>query len=150
MQIVGLVIAALIAAADQALKYYIVTNYRLGEVHDVMPGLFSFTYIQNNGAAWNILSGKMWFFYVVRAVAIAVVLYYYFNKKYSHWMFKSGLVLVLGGIIGNLIDRLHLKYVIDMIQLDFVQFNIFNLADAAITVGVILIFSYLLFIERED
>ena len=65
-------------------------------------------------------------------------------------MFKSGLVLVLGGIIGNLIDRLHLKYVIDMIQLDFVQFNIFNLADAAITVGVILIFSYLLFIERED
>lgn len=150
MQIVGLVIAALIAAADQALKYYIVTNYRLGEVYDVMPGLFSFTYIQNNGAAWNILSGKMWFFYVVSAVAIAVVLYYYFNKKYSHWMFKSGLVLVLGGIIGNLIDRLHLKYVIDMIQLDFVQFNIFNLADAAITVGVILIFSYLLFIERED
>lgn len=150
MQIVGLVIAALIAAADQALKYYIVRNYRLGEVHDVMPGLFSFTYIQNNGAAWNILSGKMWFFYVVSSVAIAVVLYYYFNKKYSHWMFKSGLVLVLGGIIGNLIDRLHLKYVIDMIQLDFVQFNIFNLADAAITVGVILIFSYLLFIEREN
>ena len=122
----------------------------MGEVHDVMPGLFSFTYIQNNGAAWNILSGKMWFFYVVSAVAIAVVLYYYFNKNYSHWMFKSGLVLVLGGIIGNLIDRLHLKYVIDMIQLNFVQFNIFNLADAAITVGVILIFSYLLFIERED
>ena len=78
------------------------------------------------------------------------MLYYYFNKNYSHWMFKSGLVLVLGGIIGNLIDRLHLKYVIDMIQLNFVQFNIFNLADAAITVGVILIFSYLLFIERED
>ena len=77
----------------------------MGEVHDVMPGLFSFTYIQNNGAAWNILSGKMWFFYVVSAVAIAVVLYYYFNKNYSHWMFKSGLVLVLGGIIGNLIDR---------------------------------------------
>ncbi len=65
-------------------------------------------------------------------------------------MFKTGLIFTLGGIIGNLIDRLHLKYVIDMIQLDFVQFNIFNLADSAITVGVVLIFCYLLFIERED
>jgi signal peptidase II len=47
--------AALIAAGDQALKYYIVTNYQVwAKVHDVMPGLFSFTYVQNNGAAWNV------------------------------------------------------------------------------------------------
>lgn len=150
MQVIGLVIAVLIAAADQGLKYYIATNYKVGEVHDVMPGLFSFTYVKNNGAAWNVLSGQMWLFYVISLIAIGVVLYFYFNKKYSHWMFKTGLIFTLGGIIGNLIDRLHLKYVIDMIQLDFVQFNIFNLADSAITVGVVLIFCYLLFIERED
>ena len=150
IKFIGLVIAALIAAADQGLKYYIATNYKVGEVHDVMPGLFSLTYVKNNGAAWNVLSGQMWLFYVISLIAIGVILYFYFNKKYSHWMFKTGLIFTLGGIIGNLIDRLHLKYVIDMIQLDFVQFNIFNLADSAITVGVVLIFCYLLFIERED
>ena len=150
MQVIGLIVAALIAAGDQWLKYYIVTNYQVGESHDVLPGLFSFTYVRNNGAAWNVLSGQMWFFYLVSIAAIGVVLYFYFNKKYDHWLFKSGLVFVLGGIIGNLIDRLHLKYDIDMIDLDFVRFNIFNLADSAITVGVIMIFCYLLFFERED
>ena len=65
-------------------------------------------------------------------------------------MFDTGLSLVLGGIVGNFIDRLHLKYVIDMLQLDFVNFNIFNIADSAITVGVILIFIYLLFFDDKE
>lgn len=61
-----------------------------------------------------------------------------------------GLALILGGIVGNFIDRLHLKYVVDMLQLDFVHFNIFNIADSAITVGVILVFIYLIFIEGKE
>lgn len=61
-----------------------------------------------------------------------------------------GLALVLGGIIGNFIDRLHLKYVIDMLQLDFIHFNIFNIADSAITVGVVIIFIYLIFIADKE
>ena len=66
-------------------------------------------------------------------------------------MFDVGLSLVLGGIIGNFIDRIHLKYVIDMLQLDFIHFNIFNIADSAITVGVIIIFIYLIvFADKED
>ncbi len=65
-------------------------------------------------------------------------------------MFDTGLALVLGGIIGNFIDRIHLKYVVDMLQLDFVHFNIFNIADSAITVGVILVFIYLIFIADKD
>lgn len=149
MQVFGLIIAALIVVADQWLKFYVSHNFQIGEVHEAFPGLFSLTYIKNSGAAWNILTGQMWFFYLISIVALAVVLYFYFNKKYNHWMLKLGLAFVLGGIIGNLIDRLHLKYVIDMIQLDFVNFNIFNIADSAITVGVILIFAYLLFIERD-
>ena len=66
-------------------------------------------------------------------------------------MFDVCLSLVLGGIIGNFIDRIHLKYVIDMLQLDFIHFNIFNIADSAITVGVIIIFIYLIvFADKED
>jgi signal peptidase II len=89
-------------------------------------------------------------FYLISIAAIAVVVYYLFNPKYKNWLFDTGLALVLGGIIGNFIDRLHLKYVIDMLQLDFVQFNIFNIADSAITVGIVLVFIYLIFMSEKD
>ena len=90
-------------------------------------------------------------FYLISIAAIAVVIYYLFNPKYKNGLFDTGLALVLGGIIGNFIDRIHLKYVIDMLQLDFIHFNIFNIADSAITVGVIIIFIYLIvFADKED
>lgn len=150
MQFLYLIISALVVAADQGLKDYIVSNYSVGEVHQIIPGILSFNYLQNNGAAWNILTGQMWLFYIISIVAIGVCLYFLFNKKYKNAWFDVGLALVLGGIIGNFIDRLHLKYVIDMLQLDFIHFNIFNIADSAITVGVVIIFIYLIFIADKE
>lgn len=144
-----LLISSIVVLLDQGLKYFIATNYQLGEVHQVIPGILSFNYLQNTGAAGNILSGKMWLFYLISFLVIPVLVYYLFSKKYSHWVFKLGLALVLGGVIGNLIDRIHLKYVIDMFQLDFMSFNIFNIADAGISVGIFLLFIYLLFLDRE-
>ncbi|GAA3636435.1 signal peptidase II [Lactobacillus hamsteri] len=150
MQFLYLIISLVIVLADQGLKTFIVNNYQVGEVHQVIPGILSFNYLQNNGAAWNILSGQMWLFYAISIVAIIVCLYFLFNKKYKHPLFDVGLALILGGIIGNFVDRIHLKYVIDMFQLDFVQFNIFNIADSAITIGVILVFAYLVFFDEKE
>ena len=149
-QVLYLVISLLVVIADQGLKNYIVTNFKIGDEHTVIPGILSFTYLQNDGAAWNIFSGQMILFYLISIAAIAVVFYYLFNPKYKNWLFDTGRALVLGGIIGNFIDRLHLKYVIDMLQLDFVQFNIFNIADSAITVGIVLVFIYLIFMSEKD
>lgn len=149
-QVLYLVISLLVVIADQGLKNYIVTNFKIGDEHTVIPGILSLTYLQNDGAAWNIFSGQMILFYLISIAAIAVVVYYLFNPKYKNWLFDTGLALVLGGIIGNFIDRLHLKYVIDMLQLDFVQFNIFNIADSAITVGIVLVFIYLIFMSEKD
>lgn len=149
-QVLYLVISLPVVIADQGLKNYIVTNFKIGDEHTVIPGILSFTYLQNDGAAWNIFSGQMILFYLISIAAIAVVFYYLFNPKYKNWLFDTGLALVLGGIIGNFIDRLHLKYVIDMLQLDFVQFNIFNIADSAITVGIVLVFIYLIFMSEKD
>ena len=149
-QVLYLVISLLVVIADQGLKNYIVTNFKIGDEHTVIPGILSFTYLQNDGAAWNIFSGQMILFYLISIAAIPVVVYYLFNPKYKNWLFDTGLALVLGGIIGNFIDRLHLKYVIDMLQLDFVQFNIFNIADSAITVGIVLVFIYLIFMSEKD
>ena len=148
-QVLYLVISLLVVVADQWLKNYIVTNFKIGDEKTIIPGILSFTYLQNDGAAWNIFSGQMILFYLISIAAIAVVVYYLFNPKYKNWLFDTGLALVLGGIVGNFIDRLHLKYVIDMLQLDFVQFNIFNIADSAITVGIVLVCIYLIVMSEK-
>lgn len=150
MQFLYLFISLFVVLADQGLKNYIVSNYTVGEVHQIIPGILSFNYLQNDGAAWNILTGQMWLFYAISVIAIAVCLYFLFNKKYKNALFDVGLALVLGGIIGNFIDRLHLKYVVDMLQLDFINFNIFNIADSTITTGVLIIFIYLIFFADKD
>ncbi|MBP2058025.1 signal peptidase II [Lactobacillus colini] len=144
-----LFISLIVVILDQWLKYYIHTNFEVGQIKNVIPGLLSFNYLRNNGAAWNIFSGQMWLFYIITLVAVIVVLYYLFNPKYKNKVFDIGLALVLGGIIGNFIDRIHLHYVIDMFQLDFVNFNIFNIADSAITIGIVLVFIYLIFFEDK-
>ncbi len=150
MQFFYLLISLLVVASDQALKFFIVNNYQLGETHQVIPHVFSLTYIQNEGAAWNILPGQMGLFYLISAIAIVVCLYYLLRKNFNSRIFSSGVALVLGGIVGNLIDRIHLKYVIDMIQVDFIHFNIFNIADSAITIGIIMVFIYLLFLDESE
>ena len=149
-QALYLIISLLVVIADQVLKSYIVSNFKIGEEKTVIPGILSFTYLQNDGAAWNIFSGQIVLFYLISIAAIAVVIYYLFNPRYKNGLFDTGLAFVLGGIIGNFIDRLHLKYVIDMLQLDFINFNIFNVADSAITIGIILVFIYLIFISERD
>ncbi|CCI85566.1 lipoprotein signal peptidase A [Lactobacillus pasteurii DSM 23907 = CRBIP 24.76] len=150
MKYIYFLISLIAVGLDQGLKAYIATNYQIGEVHSIIPGLISFNYLQNNGAAWNILPGQMWLFYIISIVAIVICVYYILSSKENNALFKWGVALVLGGVIGNFIDRLHLKYVIDMIQLDFVHFNIFNIADSAITIGVGIIFIYLIFIEGKE
>lgn len=145
-----LLISLFAVIGDQTLKLYIAHNFKVGESRPLIPHLISFYYLRNNGAAWNIFPGQMLLFYLISVVAIIVALYYLLNSKYQSKTFNIGLALVLGGIIGNFIDRLRLHYVIDMIELDFVNFNIFNIADSCITVGIILIFIYLLFIDGKD
>lgn len=150
MHFLYLIISIIVVCLDQGLKFFIANNYALGEVHQIIPGILSFNYLQNEGAAWNILPGQMWLFYIISVVAILVCLYYLFKPQKQGKLFDVGISLVLGGILGNLIDRIHLKYVIDMIQVDFIHFNIFNVADSAITIGIILVFIYLIFFDESD
>lgn len=149
-QALYLIISLIVIGLDQWLKSYIVANFQVGQGKKIIPNVLSFYYLQNDGAAWNIFSGQMWLFYVITIIAVVVVIYYLFNSKTKNALFDTGLALVLGGIIGNFIDRVRLQYVVDMFQLDFVHFNIFNIADSAITVGIVLVFIYLLFIEGKD
>ncbi|HLQ39933.1 MAG TPA: signal peptidase II [Tetragenococcus sp.] len=148
MLIIYLLISLAVIAIDQGVKYWIVANFGIGEVQKVVNGLLSLTYIKNSGAAWSILEGKIVFFALVTIIAVVVVSYFLVRYYKSSVLLALGLALVLGGAVGNFIDRIRWGYVVDMIQLDFINFPIFNIADSALTIGVVLIFSYSLLEER--
>jgi len=123
---------------DQISKYLVVIYMELGQSVEVIPGIFRFTYVQNKGAAFGSLSDSRWLFMVLSSVAIAGILGYIFWKKPQNKLLLSSLILIVGGGIGNMIDRVRLGYVIDF--LDFCAFPkiwmwVFNVADSFVVVG---------------
>ncbi|MDK4383226.1 signal peptidase II [Enterococcus faecalis] len=146
--VVYFLISALLVGLDQWSKYLTVQNISLGETKEFIPGFFSLTHLRNTGAAWSLLEGKMIFFYVITVIVSVVIIYLLIkNYKKSIW-YSVGLSFVLAGAIGNFIDRVRLGYVVDMLQTDFMNFPIFNVADSTLVVGVICIFIYLILDEK--
>ena len=140
-------VIGLLVAVDQWVKYWVVANLSLGEMKGWIPGLVSFTYLQNSGAAFSMLENQQGFFTIVTVLVLAGASWYlYKNLKGSFWLLSS-LVLIIAGGIGNFIDRLMQGYVVDMFHLDFMNFAIFNVADAYLSVGVVLLMLVML---RED
>ncbi|EOJ99170.1 lipoprotein signal peptidase [Enterococcus faecalis EnGen0340] len=146
--VVYFLISALLVGLDQWSKYLTVQNISLGETKEFIPGFLSLTHLRNTGAAWSLLEGKMIFFYVITVIVSVVIIYLLIkNYKKSIW-YSVGLSFVLAGAIGNFIDRVRSGYVVDMLQTDFMNFPIFNVADSTLVVGVICIFIYLILDEK--
>ena len=135
---VPIVIVALIAL-DQWVKFEIVKNIQLGEVKPFIPKILSLTYLRNTGAAFSILENQQWLFAVITLVVIGAAIWYLSKHiKGSAWLL-SGLSLIIAGGIGNFIDRMRQGFVVDMFQLDFINFAIFNVADSYLTIGVLVL-----------
>lgn len=135
---------------DQALKFFVRTHIAIGSIHPLIPGVVSLTNVTNTGGAWSIFSGKMIFFHVITIIAVFVIGYMIKVSKKSDKFYRLGLFLLLSGTIGNAIDRFTNQYVTDMFNLEFMNFAIFNLADIYITIGVILIVIFLLFLDKDS
>ncbi|MBZ2155118.1 signal peptidase II [Streptococcus anginosus] len=135
---VPLVIVALIAL-DQWVKFEIVKNIQLGGVKPFIPKILSLTYLRNTGAAFSILENQQWLFAVITLVVIGAAIWYLSKHiKGSVWLL-SALSLIIAGGIGNFIDRMRQGFVVDMFQLDFINFAIFNVADSYLTIGVLVL-----------
>lgn len=134
-------IALVIIVIDQLTKWWVVANMEIGESITVIENVFYITSHRNTGAAWGILAGQMGFFYIVTSIVILVVIYY--MKKFAKESKLMGwsLALILGGAIGNFIDRLFRKEVVDFFNtyIGSYDYPIFNVADSALVVGVILV-----------
>ncbi|MBF0818441.1 signal peptidase II [Streptococcus acidominimus] len=136
-------------ALDQWVKAWTVARLALNEQRTFIPKLLNLYYLRNYGAAYSILQNQQWFFTVVTLVVMSVAIWYFIKHiKGSLWLLSS-LSLVIAGGIGNFIDRLRLGYVVDMFHLDFIDFPVFNVADICLTVGVAILFIYMMKEEKN-
>jgi len=153
----GYMLAAFgIYMADQASKAWAVRMLRFGDERVVVPGFFQFIYTENPGIAFGQLQeggafGR-WFFVVLAVLAALAVLYYFMRTPRNDDRVLGACALLLAGIAGNLTDRARLGYVIDFIVLHAGQYHwpTFNIADASITVGALLLAYDLIFSHRSS
>lgn len=139
-----------IIAADQLTKYLTVANIPLFTDVPAINGLFHFTYVQNTGAAFSAFQGMHWLFVLVFVVFAAFIIWEFPKKRLPFTMLDRWLlVCVFAGGIGNMIDRFRFGYVVDMLQTEFMEFPVFNVADSFITCGCILLMAHLLLFNKD-
>lgn len=142
MPIINIIIGIILV--DQLSKYYIQSLMPIGMSIPIIENIFHLTYILNPGAAFGILENQRWFFVVVAFIMLVCILYIYPRIKAEVLSLRLGIALLVGGAIGNVIDRARTGYVVDFF--DFRIWPIFNIADIAIVVGVGIIVYYLIFL----
>ena len=125
---------------DQIVKIIISSTMSVGETIPVIKDIFHFTYIRNEGAAFGMLSEHRWVFMIISSVAIVAMCIYLFKFCKERMLTRIGIALVIGGGIGNMIDRIFLGYVVDMIDCRFLEFYVFNVADSCVCVGAGIVF----------
>lgn len=140
--------SALIVALDQFTKYLTVTNIALGDVIPFWDGVFHFTYLRNTGMAFSMLEGGRWFFLVLTVAALALMVMAVMKKWVNHPTGLWALAAIAGGAVGNLIDRARFGFVVDMIEVEFMEFAVFNVADAFVVCGAILLVVYTIFFDK--
>ena len=139
-----------IVAADQVTKYLTVANIALYEDVPFIPGLLQLTYVQNTGAAFSSFEGQQWLFAVIFAVFTLLVFYEYFKRTMHFTQLEWWCIFAIyGGGLGNMIDRVRMGYVVDMIETTFMEFPVFNVADCFITCGCILLIAHLILANKE-
>ncbi len=150
--IVGALIILGVVAFDQITKELVLAHIKGGDPVTVIPGVISFVYSTNTGMAWGMLAEHRWVFMSISTVSILGFAVIYFVIKEQHLLFRLSAGFVIGGGIGNMIDRIFRPNggVVDFIKTDFVDFPIFNVADSFITVGVGLLLIYFLFLDHKQ
>ncbi len=154
--IAGRVIPAIISVViliiiDQISKMHIINTMDLFDSIPVINGVLDIHYIRNAGAAWGMFQNKQIMFYIetVIILLLAMILYIRCLKKDKYKDIRILILLITAGAIGNFIDRLRFKYVIDFIYFKIIDFPVFNIADCYITIGVFVLIFLMLFKYKE-
>ena len=144
MPFISLIVGAVLVIIDQIIKYFVSVYLQpVGSV-SVIDNLVSLTYVENKGVAFGMFSDMRWVFVALTSVLLAIIIFYMFRKRPKGKFFYICAALIIGGGIGNLIDRIFYGYVIDYLSLSFFP-PVCNFADYCITAGTIMLVIYLLF-----
>ena len=139
-------IAAVLIALDQLVKYLVMTNIPLGEHVPFIPYILDLTYVTNTGAAFSIFSEHTWALALVSLVMSIVLALALWKGLFRHPLGRLTLTLLLAGALGNFIDRAFRGFVVDMFNVLFMNFAVFNVADICVVVGGIAAGLYYLFL----
>ena len=142
--------AAGIVAADQFTKYLVLVNIPLQGHVDVWPGVVGLTYVRNYGAAFSSFQGMQWLFAIIFVLFTAAIIWEYRKQSMKFTRFEWWCIAAIyGGGLGNMIDRIRFHYVVDMIQTEFMDFPVFNVADCFISCGCIVLIAHLLLFNKH-
>ena len=142
--------AAGVVALDQWTKALTVAQIPLHTQVPVVDGLFHFTYLQNTGAAFSSFEGQQWLFALIFVVFTGALIYDYVKKYMPFSLLERWCVAAIwAGGRGNMIDRVRMGYVVDMIEVEFIRFPVFNVADCFITCGCVVLIGSLILFNKE-
>ena len=144
------ILAAAIVSADFIVKRHILSSYSVGEVFGGIPGICDFIYVQNTGAAFSMLANNTVILSVISIGFCIGAAVYWFKKKNRHPMLCLTVVLLFSGALGNAIDRIAYKFVVDFISVKWFEFPTFNIADMAIVTGAICAVVFVLFFDKSE
>ncbi|MDE7242510.1 MAG: signal peptidase II [Oscillospiraceae bacterium] len=139
----------LCVAADQAVKLYVTAHLALYESAPLLPGVVELFYIRNTGGGFSILTGHTWLLTGLTSVLMAGIAALLVRKVFPHPLAMWTLTLVLGGGLGNLLDRVRLGYVVDMFNFQFMSYPVFNVADMLVVCGTVGFAAYYLLLHDK-
>ncbi len=145
-----LALAAILVVIDQWVKSWIVANFALYETRPFLPGLLELTRIHNTGGAWSIFNQHTWVLAIISGLVSLVLVYLIIKPPFPQPGGRLALAMVLGGAVGNLIDRVRLGYVVDMFHFLFVNFPVFNVADIGVSLGGVALCIYVAFFWGKE
>lgn len=145
-----LTVIALCIFADQLTKYLAVMFLRPVDTVPIIQDVLHLTYDENTGAAFGILKNDRWVFMIISVIAIVGMLVYLFRQKPTKPLEWISISLIVGGGIGNMIDRVLLGYVVDFVDFRLINFAIFNVADSFVCIGAGLLMLYVILLTVEE
>ncbi len=130
-------LSVVLVVIDQISKWLVVENLKGETSKAIINNILSFTYVENRGAAFGIFNNSRFFLLFISIIIMGFIVYLIINsdKYFESKIAKLILIIILSGAIGNMIDRIFIGYVVDFIELEFIDFAIFNIADIYVSVG---------------